>query len=90
MDRPTTTVAVLGLLLLALVVCLKQTLAFSDTLGTIAANVLLTAEALSAAIIFGSAVFLWRRRYSSEPRVNRPKRSEAFAQLRRLLASVWS
>jgi hypothetical protein len=90
MDRRHSTITVLGLLLLAVGFCLKQTLEFSEALGSSAANILLTAGALLAAIIIGSAVFLLRRQYSSWSMLTQPKRFEAFAQLRRLLAAVWS
>jgi len=86
MNNGFTTIAVLGLLLLADAFCLKQTLDCYNDLDASSADVLLIAEALVAAIIIiGSVLFLMKRRNSK-----RPKRLAAFAQLRRLLAAVWS
>ena len=85
MNNGFTTIVVLGLLLLADMFCLKQTLDFYKDLDASSADVLLIAEALVAAIIIGSVLFLMKQRNSK-----RPKRLAAFAQLRRLLAAVWS
>ena len=85
MNNGFTTIAVLGLLLLADAICLKQTLDLYNDLGGSSADVLLIVEALVAAIIIGSVLFLMNRRVSK-----RPKRLAAFAQVRRLLADVWS
>ena len=90
MNRRFSTIAVLGLLLIGVAVCLKQTLDFYDALGASQSSVLLTAEGLLAAIILGSVVLLLRRKFSSRPGFTRPKGLAAFAHLRRLLAAVWS
>ena len=85
MNNGFTTIAVLGLLLLADTFCLKQTLDRYNDLGASSADLLLIAEVIVAALIIGSGLFLMKRRNSK-----RPKRLAAFAQLRRLLAAVWS
>ena len=91
MNKGFTTVTVLGLLLLADAFCLKRTLDLYNDLAAGFANVLLIAEALAAAIIIGSGLFLLRRGGNSKrPTFIRPKRLAAFAHLRRLLAAVWS
>src|SRR5678815_5398932 len=90
MNRRSSTIAVLGLLLIGLAVCLKQTLDFYEDFGASISTAFLAAEALLAAIIFASAALLLRRKFSRSSRSTRPKRLEAFAPLRRLLAAVWS
>ena len=90
MSRRFSSIAVLGLLLIGIAVCLKQTLDFYDALGASASSVFLTAEAFAAAVIFGSIALLFRSKFSKRPGSTGPKRPEAFAQLRRLLAAVWS
>ena len=90
MNKGFTTIAVLGLLLLADAFCLKQTLDLYTGLDAGSARVLLITEAFVAAIVIGSVLFLMRRRNSKRPSFIRPKRLAAFAQLRRLLAAVWS
>jgi hypothetical protein len=90
MNRRFSTIAVLGLLLIGLAVCLKQTLDFYDDLSVSVSSVFLTAEAILAAIIFASVVLLLRRRFAGSGGFTRSKRLEAFAPLRRLLAAVWS
>ena len=90
MNKGSTTIAVLGLLLLADAFCLKQTLGLYNDLDAGSSNVLLIAEAFVAALIIGSGSILMIRRNSKHRSFIRPKRLEAFAQLRRLLAAVWS
>lgn len=90
MNRRSSTIVVLGLLLIGLAVCLKQTLDLYEALGARISSMFLTVEVLVAAIIFGSAVLLLHRRVSKRPGFTRLKRLEAFAHLRRLLATVWS
>ena len=85
MNNGFTTIAVLGLLLLADAFCLNQTLDRYNDLDASSADVLLIGEALIAAIIIGAVLFLMKRRNSK-----RPRRLAAFAQVRRLLAAVWS
>ena len=90
MNRSSSTIAVLGLLLIGLAVCLKQTLDFYDDFGASMSSVFLTTEALCAAIILASAAWLLRSRFFGSNKFTRPKRLEAFAHLRRVLAAVWS
>ena len=90
MNRRSSTIAVLGLFLIGLAVCLKQTINFYDDFGSGVSNSVLTAEALLAVIILAAVVLLLRRNLSKRSAFIRPKRLAAFAQLRRLLAAVWS
>lgn len=90
MNRRASTIAVLGLLLIGLAVCLKQTLDFYEDLGASSPTAFLAAEALVAVIIFGAVMLLLRRKFSKSRPFIRPRRLVAFAHLRRLLAAVWS
>jgi len=90
MNKGFATIAVLGLLLLADAFCLKQTLDVLNDLNGNSAKVFLIAEGLVASIIIGSVLFLITRQNSKRRAFIRPKRLEAFAHLRRLLAAVWS
>ena len=90
MDRSSSTIAVLGLLLIGIAVCLKQTIEFYDAIGASLSSVFLTAEALLAVIVLGAGVVLFRRKFLRRPGFTRRRRLEAFAHLRRLLAAVWS
>lgn len=90
MDRRSSTIVVLGLLLLGIAVCLKQTVEFYDSLGAGLANAFLTAEISIAAVIIASGLLLVWRRFSKRPGFNRPKGLVSLAHLRRLLADVWS
>ena len=90
MNRSSSTIAVLGLLLIGLAVCLKQTLDFYDDLGASMSNAFLTAEALFAVTVFAPGVMLLRSKFFKSRKFTRTKRLEAFAHLRRLLAAVWS
>jgi hypothetical protein len=90
MNRRSSTILVLGLLLIGVAVCLKQTLDSYDVFEANVASTLLATEAVLVTIILGSIVLLVRRKFSKHPKLNRPKRLEAFGQLRRLFASVWS
>ena len=73
MNRSSSTIAVLGLLLIGLAVCLKQTLDFYDYFGASMASMFLTAEALFAAIVLASVVLLLRSKFSD--RENPPGQS---------------
>jgi hypothetical protein len=90
MNNGFTTVVVLGLLLLADAFCLKQTLNIYNELDPGTAKLLLIAEALAASVIIVSSLFLLIRRNSKRSKFTRLRRPEASAQLRRLLAAVWS
>ena len=90
MNKGFTTIAVLGLLLIGLAVCLKQTLDFYDDLEPSSSSSLLAAEGLLAVVIFGSALLLLRRRFSQRNGSTRARHLAAFAHVRRLLAGVWS
>ena len=91
MNKGFTTIVVLGLLLLADAFCLKQTLDVYQDLDTGYATALLIAEAFVGSLIMAGFVLLFRRRRNSKrPAFIRPRRLEAFAHLRRLLAAVWS
>ena len=86
MNRRSSTIIVLGLLLIGIAFCLRQTLAFYNDLDPASANLILAVEASLAAIVLGAGVVLLSRR----SRFIRPRRPEAFAHLRRILAAVWS
>ena len=67
MDRSSSTIAVLGLLLIGIAVCLKQTIEFYDAIGASLSSVFLTAEALLAVIVLGAGVVLFRRKFLRRP-----------------------
>jgi hypothetical protein len=90
MNRCSSTIAVLSLLLIGLAICIKQTLDSHSDFGVSLSSACLTAETLVAAIIFTAALMLLRDKFSPSRRFTPPKGREALAPLRRLLAAVWS
>ena len=90
MNRTISTVAVFAMMFLAIGVCIGQTLAARESLGSQLATTLLLIETLAAVGIIGAGVALVRRRYGRSSEVTGSKRLEVVGPLRRLLSAVWS
>jgi len=88
MNRLFSAICVLSMMLLAVLICVRQTIAAGDGLGD-AARVLLAAEAFAVVGILAILGLLLRKMM---PLSRRPteQRFEAFRSLRRLLSTVWS
>ena len=90
MNRRSSTIAVLGLLLTGVAICLKQTFDLYGSLEPNVSSAILAAEVLLATVIIGSMVILVRRNLRKPVRLIRPTGRATFAPLRRLFAAVWS
>lgn len=89
MNRLFSAISVLAMMLLAVVICVRQTLIARDSLGNLA-TMLLTAEVLAAIGILAISGLLMRRILHVSPRATRRQRFEALRSLRRILSAVWS
>ena len=89
MNRSFSAICVLAMMLLAVVICVRQTLIAGDSLGDVA-TILLTADVLAAIGIMAISGLLMRRILPVSPRATRRQRFEALRSLRRILSAVWS
>jgi hypothetical protein len=89
MNRLISTIFVLAMMLLAVFVCVRQTLIAGDSLGD-AAKILLAAEVLAAVGVLAVLGLLSWRLLPVSRRSTGGQRFEAFRSLRRIVAAVWS
>jgi len=89
MSRSFSAICVLAMMLLAVAICVRQTLIAGDSLGD-AATILLAAEVLAAVGILTALGLLSWRLLPVPRRATGGQRFEAFRSLRRLLSAVWS
>ena len=82
-------ICVLAMMLLAVVICVRQTLIAGDSLGDVA-TILLAAEVLAAVGILALSGLLLRKLLPVSRRSTGGQRFEAVRSLRRILAAVWS
>lgn len=85
MNRFFATLTVLGLALLAIAICIRETIAGSQ--GMTASLVI---ETTMTTAIIASGAMLVRRRYIRQKKFAKRERYAAAQPLRRLLSAVWS
>jgi hypothetical protein len=87
MNRSNSTLAVMLLGLLAIAICVRQTLEMSESVGSLTTAILIFSEGIAALALISIGFVLLIRVLSSSVR---PVRFAAVRPLRRLVSSVWS
>lgn len=66
MNRTFTCVAVFGMLLAAVGICLKQTIEFRELLNGLTLAIVLSAQGVLAGVLIASSISLLRKRYARQ------------------------
>jgi hypothetical protein len=90
MNRSLSTLTILAMILLAIAICIRQTLEVSETLTDATATTLIVVQSVFAASVLALAVLLIRSEYARRTLSLRRSRFEIAQPLRRLLSTVWS
>ena len=90
MNRFFSTLTILAMILLAIAICIRQTLEVSESLTDMAATTLVVAQSVIAVSVLAVAVWLIRVEYARRTPSLRRSRFLIAQPLRRLFSTVWS
>lgn len=90
MNRSFSTLTILAMVLLAIAICIRQTLEVGESLTGATATTLIVVQSVLAVSVFAVAVLLIRSEYARRILALRRSRFEIAQPLRRLLSTVWS